>query len=310
LQRRCGWLGWQLHPTALRSWLAEAVPLGLGDVVRTLTWQLDTILLSLLQPAAVVGIYSVAYRPLGPLNWLPRAVLQALFPAFARMAADDRTSLDRAFAHSIRLLWIISLPLAVAICFCAEPLITLLAGREYQAAVVPMRLLIWITSLSFLSAQFRFLFAAVGKQRLFAWLVILVFTVEAAVELLLIPHWGYFGACAGSVSGELLFTAVGLFICRRLGIGRIEWGALLRAAVAAGGMAGMLWFARGLSLPWLLAATAGATGTYFALCIWLGALQGDELRRFGEALTGLLRPAAGRRRPAERAAGLGEDHFG
>ena len=98
LFRRLGWFGWRLNGAVLKDWLAVTIPLGLGDIVRKWTWQLDTILLSLLQPAAVVGIYSIAYRPLGPLNWLPSAILAAVFPSLARMATvANSSSLERAF---------------------------------------------------------------------------------------------------------------------------------------------------------------------------------------------------------------------
>src|SRR5262249_1203666 len=152
------------------------------------------------------GIYSVAYRPHAPLVFLPRSVLAATFPAFTRMAADAAT-LGRAFAQSIRLLWIAGLPIAVAISLYAEPLITTLAGREYLEAVPLMRILIWKTALAFLSTQFRFLFAAVGKLQTYARLVLVVFLLEAVVEMALIPWWGCLGACTGSVLGELGFTA-------------------------------------------------------------------------------------------------------
>src|SRR5205085_8734527 len=108
--------------------------LGLGDVVRGLTWQVDTILLRLLQPAAAVGVYSIAYRPLGPLNWVPRAVLTAMFPSFARLAEGDRPGLGRAFAASARLMWLVSLPIAVSIFVGAEPIIAVLAGPQYLEA--------------------------------------------------------------------------------------------------------------------------------------------------------------------------------
>jgi O-antigen/teichoic acid export membrane protein len=262
---RLGGIGWRF-PT--RGWLGESAPLGFGDVVRGLTWQLDTVLLALLQPAAVVGLYSVAYRPLGPLNWLPRAVLTATFPTFTRLADRDG-HLGRALAHSTRLLWVVSLPIAVAICLTAKPLILLLAGGEYLGAVGPMRALIWIAVLSFLSMQFRFLFAAAGRQRLYAWLVVLVFGVEVVVESALIPWWGYWGACAGSLLGELLFTALGLALCYRLSPAGLPWGAMARAVLAGAAMAAVLWPARDAAWPVLLLALAGSAGLYFALSGWL-----------------------------------------
>jgi O-antigen/teichoic acid export membrane protein len=279
LQWRAPCLGLRLHSGVVRDWLAEAVPLGLGDVIRRLTWQLDTIVLRLLQPPAVVGVYSIAYRPLGPLNWLPRAILRAVFPTFARLAETDRAGLERAFAASIRLLWVTSLPIAVAIFVTAEPVIVILAGEEYLDAQGPMRVLIWVTSLSYLSLQFRFLFTALGRPRVYTVLVGLVLAVEAGLEFALIPWWGYYGACAGTLLGELLFTAIGLVACRWLGVGGIEWRALGAAAVAGALMGAALWPVRGVSLPLLILAVGLATAGYFLLCFALGALRWEELRR-------------------------------
>jgi O-antigen/teichoic acid export membrane protein len=284
-------LGWRLNRAVLRDWLREGVHLGVGDMVRGMTWQLDTILLGLMQPAAIVGLYSVAYRPLGPLNWLPRAVLTAAFPSFARMAAADGAGLQRAFVHSVRLLWIVSLPIAVVVCICAEPLVLLLGGPDYLEAAVPLRILIWVAVLSFISLQFRFLFAAVGRLQVFARLVILVFVVELVVETALIPWAGYLGACAGTVLGEVVFTAAGLYVCRRMGVAGFEWGAMGRAALAGAAMAVPLWFVRGWRLELLIPAAALATVFYVALCVLLGALRWEEARRFGAAFSGL----AGRR---------------
>jgi|GEM_PF-3826874 len=288
-ERRYRCLQLSFNRVDARAWLAEAVPLGFGDVVRQLTWQLDTLLLGLLQPAWVVGVYSVAYRPLGPLNWLPRTVLTAAFPAFSRMAVGDRDELERSFANSTRLLWIISLPLAIIICACAEPMIVFLAGEKYLEAATPMRILIWVTSVSFLSIQFRFLFAAVGRQRLFAQIVAATFVLQVLLEFSLIPWFGYFGACAGTVIGEVLFTAGGLFACHRLGMTGIPWRALARALIAGGAMGGVLYLAQQGPLSLLLAALIPATLLYLALCIALRALRWSEVEHMFDMLRHLRR---------------------
>jgi O-antigen/teichoic acid export membrane protein len=258
-------------------------------VVRRLTWQLDTVLLGLLQPPAVVGIYSVGYRPLGPLNWLPQTISWAWFPSFARLAVENPAELKKPFAHSIRLLWISSLPIAVAICMCAEPIVLLIAGPEYLEAAIPMRLLIWIATFTFLSVQFRFVFTAVGRQRLFAWLVIGVFILEAVIELALIPRWGYFGACAGSLGGELVLTLAGLALCVYLGAGEIDWLPMASATLAGGVMAAVLWMVQGLPLPLLACAVMAATGVYVFVCLLLGALTRDDMQRLYEAFRGTSR---------------------
>jgi O-antigen/teichoic acid export membrane protein len=280
---RCGRVRWHFRPGIAPGWLAESVPLGCGDVLRGLLWQVDTVLLGLLVPAGIVGIYSVAYRPLGPINWVPLAVLTALFPTLARTAASNRAALARSFATSVRLLWMAALPIAVILCVCADPVVHVIAGPEYAEAARPLRVVIWITCLSFVSYPFRFVLAALGRPRAYATLVLASLVVQVGLGLTLIPHWSYWGACTGSVVSEALFTATGLALCGYLGVGGIDWSGLARAAVAAALMAGALWPARELAAPVLAPVVVAAAGLYLVLCIALGALRPDELRRVREA---------------------------
>jgi O-antigen/teichoic acid export membrane protein len=291
LRHRYPQIGLRWRWPQVKSWLAEAIPLGLGDIARGLTWQMDTILLGLLQPAADVGIYSVAYRPLGPLNWLPRTILTATFPSFVRLAAGDGAALGRAYTGSLRLLFIMGLPIALTLCLCAEPVITVMAGASYLEAALPLRILIWITIPSFLSMLVRYVLSALGQQRTYALLVIPVFALEAIVELALIPHWGYMGACAGTVLGEFVLMAAGLAVCCWLGMGRIEWPALAGSALAGAALGMTLWLAREAGWPLLGLAVFGGLAGYFTLCVLLGALPWDQVRHFAQALCLWRRPA-------------------
>lgn len=285
-------LGWRRPP--LRRWAADTWLLGTGDVVRQLTWQVDTALLGLMQPDWVVGIYSLAYRPLGPINWLPRAVLTAAFPSFARQAGPGPQGLRASFAESVRLLWVLSLPIAVAACFYADAIVRVLAGAaryaEFAEAAVPLRILIWITLLMFISTQYRFVLAAAGTLRAYTLLVVGVFLLELVVEALLIPRWSYFGACAGSVLGELFFTVAGFAICVRLGLAGLDWRPLVGAVFAALGMAALLGLTALVRSPAqaglaeMVAVTASATAAYFALCVCCGALRPEEVRSLWLAL--------------------------
>ena len=279
-----------MSPFAIRRWLADAVPLGLGDIIRGLTWNLDTLLLSMLQPAAVVGIYSVAYRPLGPLNLIPFAVLTALFPSFARMGGQDRAALARAFASSLRLMWVVSLPIAVVISAFAEPIVIALAGPGYRESAIPLRVLIWITSLSFLSFQFRFLFAALGKSPIYLRLIALVLLMEAAVEAALIPSLGYLGACLGSLLGEMFFAVAGLVLCQRLRIGGVEYGTMARATLAAAAMGGAIAYVRGASQHPAVAGIIAILSSllYILLLIALRCIKRGEILQFAAAIKGVL----------------------
>jgi O-antigen/teichoic acid export membrane protein len=293
LQRCWHCLAFRLNRGTMKSWLSQAIPLGVGDVARGLASQLGTLLLGLFQPAAAVGIYSLAYRPLGPIGWLPRCVLQAAFPSIARLAADNRAALDGAFAVSTRLLWVSSLPIAVPICLYAGPLVALLAGPDFGEATLPMQLLIWITALSFLSYPFRYLLTALGRSRTYVRLALLQLLVVAGTQVLLLPSLSYYGACAGSLLGEFVFMVVGLILCCRLGVRALPWRPFAGAALAAAALAAALWPVRGWTLPLFAAAAVPAAVLYIVLCVLFGALRRQEVGHLIAVIRRLLRPGAG-----------------
>jgi O-antigen/teichoic acid export membrane protein len=288
LQRRWHCLAWRLHLSRIKDWFAESGPLALGDMARGLSAQLDTVLMGRLQPAAAVGIYSMAYRPLGPVYWLPRVVMQAAFPSFARLAITDQQALGRAFSSSLRLMWLISLPMALCVSAYAGPVVALLAGPEFAAAAVPMRILAWIVSLSFLSFQFRFVLAALGKAQAYVRLAVAVLLLEVCLELALIPRWGYLGACAGLAVGEVTFALAGLALCMRAGLGTIEWRPLVGGALGAAVMGAVLWGAGGRGLLLLSGAAVVGMALYAGVCLWSRALRWTEVRHLGESLAGLM----------------------
>jgi O-antigen/teichoic acid export membrane protein len=283
-------LAWRWQRPRLKDWLAESIPLAFGDMVRGPNWHLDTILLGLLRPAEAVGIYVVAYRPNAPLTCLPRAVLTATFPSLARLAATDPDALGRLFAGCLRWLWVMALPLVLALGWFAEPIIAVLVGPTYLEAATLLRLLIWKTALSFLSIPCRFLFTALGRQRTYGRLVLGVLGVEAILELSLIWWLGPLGAALGCVAGELLLVTACFHSCRDLGIRTIPWHALGGAGAAGAGMAACLW--AGGMLPGGIALVV-ALAAYGLLSLVFGAVSGSELGR----LPALVASAVGLRSP-------------
>jgi O-antigen/teichoic acid export membrane protein len=283
---------WQFSIARWRNWLGESVHLGSGDVVRQLMWQMDTIVIRILHSPAAAGVFSLAYKPLGPINWLPRAVLTAAFPSLARMATGGRNKLESAFAHSSRLLWLMSIPIAVTVAFGAEPLVKLMSGKnysEFEASVGLLRVLIWITALAFLSAQFRFVLAAVGSLPGYTRLATAAFVLKAVLEFALVPRLSYYGALVACLAGELAFTFLGLALCKKLGIGSIDRrmgiGALFAGAVMASTFFVSMLFIETTLISWLVESLI-ATIIYIAVCLSTGVLERKELVQLIDSLRG------------------------
>jgi O-antigen/teichoic acid export membrane protein len=298
VQRRWRCLGFRVNWGTTWDWLVQAIPLSLGDWFRRMTFQIDTFLLMLLQGSpAAVGLYNLACRPLAGMGLLPRAFLSVTFPAYVRLAQGKREDMAYAFARSTRLLWIASLPVSIGISLCAGPIVLLLGGPQFADAAAPLGILAWLMVMIFLSSQFRYLFAALDRQRLYVVLVGVTFLVETALEAALTPGWSYMGLSVGFVLGELLFLVAGLICCHRQGLRGVEWGRLLRAVPCAAGLAVVLWLARDWSLPLLVATGVAATAAYFVLCVVVGAFRAEEAERFASVFGVLFGRRRRRRQP-------------
>jgi O-antigen/teichoic acid export membrane protein len=286
--------GFRLSQAVIRDWLRESLPLGLGDSVRRLTMQLDTLLLAAFRPPATVGLFSVAYRPLQPLQLLPRTIVSVTFPMMSRVAHSDRAALSRAFASTTNIVWIASLPIALLTTACAAPLILTTAGPDFAGAVWPLRLLIWTAPLMFVSAQLRFVFTAVDAQRRYWRLICVVLGIKCIAGLILIPTFGMYGACAGYLFGELALCAGGIMVLRSLGVIGPHWSQFVRVIPAAAAMAVVLapvW-APDASLWRIAVYVPLSLVVYAAMCLLTGACPWSDAKRIALVV---LRRAAARR---------------
>lgn len=276
----------------IRAWWRESVPLGFGDVIRQLQMQLDTLLLSAFQSAAVVGLFGIAARPLQPLQLLPRIIVSVTFPMLSRAAQNDRAAFSRTFAQTTNLLWIASLPVSVIITACARPLIFATAGPEFAGAAGPLQLLIWSTGLVFVNAQHRFVLTALDAERKYWRLIIWSLGIKVAFEVVLIWLFGVYGACLGNLIGEAILCVWALHMLHQMGIESPSHGQVLRAVPGAIAMAAVMlpiaWFdfRPGHPIEQFLImglTAAAATVVFLAVCLWFGAWTKLDFMRVWQA---------------------------
>jgi len=154
-------------------------------------------------------------------------------------------------------------------------------------SVILLRVLIWITALAFLSAQFRFVLAAVGSLPGYTRLATAAFVLKAVLEFALVPRLSYYGAMVACLAGELAFTFLGLALCKKLGIGSIDRrmgiGALFAGAVMASIFGIAMLFVQTTLISWLVESVI-ATAVYLAVCLGTGILERKELSQFIDSL--------------------------
>jgi stage V sporulation protein B len=282
--------GFRLNREIIWRWWSESAPLGAGDVIRQFLMQMDTLLLAAFRPQAVVGLFSIAARPLQPLQLLPRIIVSVTFPMLSRAAHVDRAAVNRLFEKTTLILWAASLPISIGVSMAAEPMILATAGSGFVGAARPLQILIWATGLIFINAQLRFVLTALDAERAYWRLICWTLAVKVGLEAALIPIWGLYGACVGNLLGELALCCGGMIALRKLDIAGPHWSRLLRPLPAAAAMTAVMWpFAhREASLVSVVVAGIAGGILYCILALMSGVLPWADVKRL---LNSIKKPA-------------------
>jgi O-antigen/teichoic acid export membrane protein len=247
---------------------------------------MDTLTLALFRPQAIVGLFSLAARPLQPLQLLPRIIVSVLFPTLARTAHTDRAAFSRMFQQTTQLLWSAALPISIFVSMAAAPLIVKTAGYSFAGAVGPLQILIWSTGLIFINAQLRFVLTALDAEQKYWRLIGCVLATKIVLQAGLIATFGLYGAAWGSLIGEAILCFGGLYVLRTLDVAGPNWLHVLRVAPAAAAMSAVLWpfTSQDASLPSLALAGVGAGIVYVIACLATGVWPWSDVLRIWASL--------------------------
>jgi O-antigen/teichoic acid export membrane protein len=278
-----GWPRLAFARVASAALARESYPFMLNDLLASLFFRIDGLLLRPLAGNAALGWYSAAYRVPDGLSIIPMNFTLALFPLLARQGSADRAALARTYRRALKILLCFALPASVGITLLAEPLVTLIAGPAYvPQSVWALQVLVWFLPFSYVNGVTQYVLIAADRQRFLtvAFLIATVFNVAA--NLLLIPRYGYLGAAAITVLSEAVLLGPFWWAVSRhlppVGLLGVAW----RPALAAVGMGALV--AAVAPWSWLLAIPVGAAG-YLALLALLGTFDADDralLRRLLE----------------------------
>lgn len=219
LVRRWGWPGWSWDGRLARTMLRSSFPLMLNALLVAVFFRFDVFIIRSVHGSAAVADYTAAYRFANLALVLPPIVINALFPIFARQALDDRGALLRGYQLTLRVLWLLAVPLAAVLAVFAPEAIRLLAQEEFVAAGAPaLAILIWFVPLSYTNGVAQYALIALGRQKAItvAFGVTALFNLLA--NLLTVPLLGINAAAAVTVLSEgVLYLPLAMLLRRELG---------------------------------------------------------------------------------------------
>jgi O-antigen/teichoic acid export membrane protein len=223
----------QLDPAFVRGLLVAGLPLAVGFTITTIYAQLDVVLLQLFKGFQMVGWYSAANRFIDAVAWIPQTAMGAVFPALSMLAAGERRQLLFGYRKSYKMLAVLGLPLAVGIGVTADSLVHLAAPRGFDQSIMALRILAPSVALLFVNNAFIYTLTAMNRQLDFTRLSLVTLAVNVALNLILIPPYGYLGAAAASTLTEAALFAGGWWLLRRQAMPLAFVGSVVRVLASA-----------------------------------------------------------------------------
>ncbi|GIV71177.1 flippase [Caldilinea sp.] len=225
---------------SLQRWMvATSGPLMLNHLLATIFWRIDVWILRPIAGAAAVGLYSIGLKYLDGLNIIPSMFTMAVFPLMSRFARSDSNNLLRSYVISLRLLTMVSLPIAMGVTFLASPLVYLVGGAQYLSvagefrffgqtvpyvggADLAFRVIIWSIPIGFVNSVTQYVLIAVNQQRTLTRAFVLGVVFNIVGNLILIPGFGYVGAAVATILSEFSLLIPFYWIVRRH-VGVVPW---------------------------------------------------------------------------------------
>lgn len=263
---------------------------------------IDTIMLSLMTHARVVGWYGASTTLFQTMMFLPNLMATAWLPRFVRSFGEGNDQLVKTARWPLEFMLVISVPIAAGVALVAHPLIHGVYGAKYGHAGDVMFVLAFCVPPIYMNILLAQVSIAQKRQKLWTWMMIGSAIANPGFNLLLIP-WsqhrygnGAIGAAVALVLTELLMDIVGFVI-----VGRqvLDGRSARRAGLAVAASAGM-W---GVALAARPLGSAPSIGlgvvTLVVLIFVLRIPTAEELAFVGSMLGRLrrlrrLRPALGR----------------
>lgn len=208
----------KLRPLWSFSWKIFRAEIGyglrsyFGIVTGYAVLRLDQIMLVIIAPSQIIGLYAVAVALAEITATLASSVADALMPEVA--AANNPKESALLLGKSLRLLVYAHLAVLIPLWIASPYILQVIYGESFVAATGALRLLllasiVWSAGLTVISGLDGFGHPGLST---IARLVSTVTTVAAL--LLLLPRWGITGAAAASLLGygTLLFVALFCFL--------------------------------------------------------------------------------------------------
>ncbi len=188
--------------------MREALPLGLVSGLTLLYLRADLFIVAAVAGASEAGFFQSAFRLFEATFVVSGGLAAGTFPLLA--ARFGERGFDALARFVLRLLVLLSAPIALAFALVPGPILTVFYGEGFEGAARPLSLLGIALVAVFANALTTHLLVASGRNRRLVLSIAVRLIVGVALDVLLVPRWGASGAAFAVVAAEWSLLLVSL----------------------------------------------------------------------------------------------------
>jgi O-antigen/teichoic acid export membrane protein len=224
---------WRLDWGLQRRMLRLGFPLMLIHLLQTVFISIDTYLLRVMLPNGpeVAGWYSSAYKWFNALQIIPSFFTLALFPIITREIQTSPDSARRMYGMAIKIMYLLSLPVAAVTWYLAVPLVRIVGGPEFLPhGAIALQVVIWSIPIGWMNSVTNYVLIGLGLEgkqpRAFAAGV----SFNIITNLMFIPLFTYVAAGVTTILSEVVLLLVFAYFLRQRMPG-VRWHFLVKPGV-------------------------------------------------------------------------------
>lgn len=273
--------GWRplVRPARWRPVVTEATPLAASYIVMQLYLAFPILLLGWLRGPSETAFFNTAYRVTIVLNDLLNIFLVALYPVVAERWARDPESVSPLLGHVIRVVVLVTIPLAMGSMVVAGPLLRLLFGVKFEPSVLTFQIIAWNFVLMGINGVYSQLVLLMNKrQKDFLRVVSVGAVVSLLVNAALASRYGHNGAAVAWLISEGAVAVASYYMARHFVTLPLRRH-LEKPLIAGGFMAAVCWVLLAIGAP-VVAVIACGVVVYGVALILIGAIKSEEIMLF------------------------------
>jgi len=210
------------EPVSMGWLMRMAFPMFLATTFGIIAFKIDTVMIMEMLGESAAGIYGAGHRPMDLLMMLPYIFATALFPSLQRYRETGSQPLEdmaRMASRASRSIHLVILPAAVFCALGAVPLMRLLADRpEFAPAADVFRIIVLGVVLNAANTIDNRVLMAMGREKVFLKLAIVVMATNISLNLVLIPLWTWYGAAVATLISQIVSRFLHIHYVRSTGL--------------------------------------------------------------------------------------------